>query len=53
MKLIEKFDNKILENSKAKPHEELPVIRAYIVFNDPLDKSKCLKTYNKCFRYYC
>ena len=53
MRVIDKFDQKILNNSKAKPHDELPVIRAYIVFNDPLDKRTCLRTYNKWFGYCC
>ena len=54
---IKKFDEKIQEREKTSCfiHDELPVIRAYIIFGYIKDKDNCIRTYNKshgCSRKY-
>lgn len=46
---IEKFDQKISKQQlkSAKPHDELPVIRGFVVFADFTGRKFCLEAYSK------
>lgn len=53
--LIRKFDKEICEkeNKSDKTHDELPVDRAYVIFNEVRHMKACLKAYsdaNRCCR---
>jgi hypothetical protein len=53
-KAIQKFDKAISakENAAAKTHEEMPVIRCYVLFNTTHSMKLCVKTYKNSVKFF-